>query len=122
MVADWAPGVRTIAKRVLFHSITAFTGWAGFCSSSVAAFASGATCKKAEINANVAKILNICLYLRLLFVRTPVLRHAYLQTVRPREIFLIVIKKITNRWQEGDDATSRTHARWGQLGINQPDT
>jgi hypothetical protein len=57
-----------------------------------------------------------------LFVRTPVLRHAYLQTVRPREIFLIVIKKITNRWQEGDDATSRTHASWRQVGINQPDT
>jgi len=74
----------------------------------------------------VGKILNICLYLRLLirllFVRTPVLRHAYLQTVRPREIFLIVIKKITNRWQEGDDATSHTHARWGQVGINQEDT
>jgi hypothetical protein len=31
--------------------------------------------------------------IRLLFVRTPVLRHAYLQTVRPREIFLVVVGK-----------------------------
>jgi len=69
------------------------TGWAGFRSSSVAAVASEATRKKEQINANVAKILNICLYLRLLFVRTPVVRHAYLQTVRPREIFLIVVEK-----------------------------
>ena len=95
--------MRTIAKSVLFHSMTALTGWAGFRSSSVGTVASEATCKKAEINENVGKILNICLYLRLLirllFVRTPVLRHAYLQTVRPREIFLIVIKKITSRWQ-----------------------
>src|SRR6266403_1738367 len=82
MVADWAPGVRTIAKRVLFHSMTELTGWAGFCSSSVAAFASGATCKKAEIDANVAIILNICLCLRLLFVRTPVLRPVYLRLAR----------------------------------------
>src|SRR6266436_10450888 len=82
MVADWAPGVRTIAKRVLFHSMTALTGWAEFCSSSVAAFASGATCKKARINANVAKILNICVYLGWLFVRTPILRPAYLRLAR----------------------------------------
>jgi hypothetical protein len=76
--------------------MTALTGWAEFCSSSVAAFASEATCKKAEINANVLKILNICLYLRLLFrllfVRTPVLRPAYLRIGTPREIFLIVVK------------------------------
>src|SRR5438270_9058515 len=77
MLLGRAPGVRTIAKRVLFHSMMALTGWAGFCSSSVAAFASGATCKEAEINANVAKILNICLYLGLLFARTPLLRPAY---------------------------------------------
>src|SRR5260370_34187848 len=82
MLRGWAPGVRTIAKRVLFHSMTALTGWAEFCPSSVAAFASGATCKKARINANVAKILNICLYLVLLFVRTPVLRPAYLRLAR----------------------------------------
>src|SRR6266513_1409801 len=74
--------MRTIAKRILFHSMTALTGWAGFCSSSVAAFASGATCKKAEINGNVAKILNICLYLRLLFARTPVLRPACFRLAR----------------------------------------
>src|SRR4029077_5853638 len=101
MVAGCAPGVRTIAKRVLFHSMTALTGWAGFRSSSVGAVASEATCKKEQINESVCKILNICLYvrllIRLLFVRTPVLRPAYLQTVRPHEIFLIVIKKITNR-------------------------
>ena len=42
-----------IVKRVLFHSITALTGWAGFCCSSVAAFASGATCKKEQINAKM---------------------------------------------------------------------
>src|SRR5260370_17521830 len=59
--------------------MTALTGWAEFC---VAAFASGATCKKARINANVAKILNICLCLGLLFVRTPVLRPAYLRLTR----------------------------------------
>src|SRR6266478_9255840 len=82
MLLGWAPGVRTITKRVLFHSITALTGWAEFCPSSVAAFASGAICKKARINANVAKILNICLYLGLLFVRTPVLRPAYLRQAR----------------------------------------
>src|SRR6267143_1028767 len=97
MVAGCAPGVRTIAKRVLFHSMTALTGWAGFRSSSVCAVASEAICKKAEINANVGKSLNICLYLRLLirllFVRTPVLRRAYLQTVRAREILLVVVRK-----------------------------
>src|SRR6266404_2860943 len=86
MVADWAPGVRTIAKRVLFHSMTALTGWAEFCPSSVAAFASGATCKKARINANVAKILNICLYLGLLFARRPVLRPAYLRLARRLDV------------------------------------
>src|SRR5882724_10559017 len=86
MLAGWAPGVRTIVKRVLFHSTTALTGWAEFCSSSVAAFASGATCKKARINANVAKILNICLYLGLLFVRTPVIRLAYLRLARRLDV------------------------------------
>src|SRR4029077_3463864 len=97
MVAGSAPGVRTIAKRVLFHSMTALTGWAEFCSSSVAAFASGATCKKAQINAKVAKILNICLYLRLLirllFVRTPVLRLACLQTGNRVKYSLDCVKK-----------------------------
>src|SRR6266478_4180052 len=108
MVADWAPGVRTIAKRVLFHSMTALTGWAEFCSWSVAAFASGATCKKAQINANVAKILNICLYLRLLFVRTPVLRLAYLQT--------------RNRVRYSLDCDKNSKSLAGrQLGISQPD-
>src|SRR6266478_468328 len=86
MLLGWAPGVRTIVKRVLFHSTTALTGWAGFCSSFVAAFASGATCKKARINANVAKILNICSYLGLLFARRPVLRPAYLRLARRLDV------------------------------------
>jgi hypothetical protein len=41
--------------------MTALTGWAEFCSSSVAAFASEATCKKEQINAKMVTILNICL-------------------------------------------------------------
>ena len=61
------------------------------------------------------------LLIRLSFVRTPVLRHAYLQTLRPREIFLVVVKKMTNRCKKVDGATfSHTHAM-GQHGISQPD-
>jgi hypothetical protein len=40
--------------------MTALTGWAGFRSLSVGAVASEAICKKAEINANVAEMMNIC--------------------------------------------------------------
>src|SRR5260370_27442439 len=79
MVAGSPPGVRTITNSVLFHSMTALTDWAEFWPSSGAVFAEGARCRKVQINTTVAKVLNICLYLRLFFVRMPGLRPACLR-------------------------------------------
>ena len=82
--------------------MTTLTGWAEFSSSSVAAFASGATCKKAQINANVAKILNIYLYLRLwLLVRMPVNPACISLDWKPREIFLLIVVKNSKSPVEG---------------------
>src|SRR6266478_6474635 len=82
MVAGSPPGVRTITKSVLFHSMTALTDWAEFWPSSGAVFAEGASRRKVQINTKVAKTLNVCLYLRLFFVRMPGLRPAYLRPAR----------------------------------------
>ena len=70
------PGIIYISLALAAVLLIAIAGHLGGIFSGVE---SGATCKKAQINANVAKILNIYLYLGLLLlVRTPVLRPAYL--------------------------------------------
>jgi hypothetical protein len=100
------------------------TGWAGFCCSFVAAFESGATCMKEQINAKMVTILNICLpqVVDWIVVSKNVGTPAFvsLNSKTARDI-PYCCQKITTRWQKGDAATSTNTREVTQLGISQPD-